>query len=74
MLDRARKSNSPDDLPPDESPDIRKEASKFFKNVDKWLATENSNLAGRTPNEVIGSGDEAIVRDLLRRIKYIGVS
>jgi Protein of unknown function (DUF2384) len=74
MLDHPQEANGPDDPPPDEAADIREEAAKFFDNVDEWMTTENSNLAGRTPSQLIGAGNEEMVRDLLRRIKYIGVS
>jgi hypothetical protein len=43
---------------------------------EPWLHTANERLAGRTPAEVIRSGDEgrALVRDILRSIRYIGSS
>ena len=68
---------SPGDPLPDEDPDIRAEAGTIFADPDKWLDTENSNLGGRKPNDLVQSGQaEAVeaVRNLLRSIKYIGVS
>lgn len=44
---------------------------------DPWLHTENSRLGGRTPVDVInkeGEKGKALVRDILRSIRYIGSS
>lgn len=61
-------------LLPDEDPDIRQEAGKFFANPDEWLDTPNPNLAGRTPNDFVKDGHDEPVRNLLRSLKYIGIS
>jgi uncharacterized protein (DUF2384 family) len=37
---------------------------------DLWLDTPHQHLGGKTPNELIASGEVQPVRDLLRGIKY----
>jgi Protein of unknown function (DUF2384) len=61
-------------LLPDEDSDLRAEAGKFFANPDEWLNTPNSNFGGRTPNDLVRDGQAESVRNLLRSLKYIGVS
>jgi hypothetical protein len=62
------------DLPlfEDENPDVRREASEVFG--EWWLKEKNTRLAGRTPDEVISSGQGARVRNIIRSLKYVGFS
>jgi hypothetical protein len=59
-------------VPPHERADIRREAEEVA-GAD-WLGQPNARLGGRTPEEVIRAGHEEVVRDLLRSIRYVGVS
>jgi uncharacterized protein (DUF2384 family) len=55
-----------------ENPDIREEARDIAG--EQWLHEPNSRLMGRTPEELIGSPQEVLVRDVLRSLKHIGIS
>ena len=50
---------------------LMKDARKLFDNPDKWLRTRNEYLGGRTPEDLIESGEEGReqVRNLLEAIK-----
>ena len=37
---------------------------------DKWLDTENDQLGGVTPRQLIGTSKEPVLRNLLEAIKY----
>ena len=56
------------DLFPDELPDIREEVKRLVVDPDLWLDTPHQHLGGKTPNELMGSGEVQPVRDLLRGI------
>ena len=58
------------DLFPDEIPDIREEVKRLVVDADLCLDTPHQHLGGKTPNEVMASGEVQAVRDLLRGIKY----
>ena len=58
------------DLFPDELPDIREEVKRLVVDADLWFNTPHQHLGGKTPNEVMASGEVQAVRDLLRGIKY----
>ena len=53
---------------------VEQEVRDFFPNSDAWLETPNYQLGGRRPKELIGTKEEVLVRDLIRAIKYIGIS
>jgi hypothetical protein len=55
-----------------ESSDIRQEAREIMG--DWWLGEPNVRLAGRTPNAVIDARHGARVRNIIRSVKYIGIS
>jgi hypothetical protein len=73
---KAMKRKSLPDAGPiaEELPDVRAEAAKYFDDPKIWLESPNVYLAGKSPTEAIRKGDDAAVRDILRRIKYIGIS
>lgn len=50
---------------------IRRDAKDLFDDPEPWLRTPNEQLGGRTPNEVMASGENGRerVRDLLEAIK-----
>ena len=58
------------DLFLDEVPDIREEVKRLVTDPALWLDTPHQHLGGKTPNEVMASGEVQPVRDLLRGIKY----
>ena len=58
------------DLLPGEHADLRQEAQSLFSDPDSWLDTENDQLRGRKPKDLLGTEDEKYVRNLLRMIKY----
>jgi hypothetical protein len=55
-----------------ENSDLRQEVIDALG--EWWLNERNVRLGGRTPNDVINQNRGAWVRDLLRSIKYIGIS
>ena len=55
-----------------ENSDLRQEVIDTLG--EWWLNERNVRLGGRTPNDVINQNRGAWVRDLLRSIKYIGIS
>jgi Antitoxin Xre/MbcA/ParS C-terminal toxin-binding domain len=57
-----------------EKDDLEEEAREVAG--EPWLHTENSRLGGEKPVEVIARGEEgkALVRDILRSIRYVGSS
>jgi hypothetical protein len=62
------------DLPPldGENPDIREWARETIG--EWWLNQPNISLSGRTPEQTIQDGHGARVRDIIRRVLYIGVT
>ena len=60
---------------PDEDPDLFREAEKIWGgDARRWWTTANDLLGGRAPGDLAGTPEEQRVRDLIRSIKYIGVS
>ena len=55
---------------PGGKPDIRDEFRALLSNADEWLATPNTRLGGKAPNELIGTADEQKLRDILRGVIY----
>ena len=64
------KKRQPPELFPDELPDLREEVKRIFDDPDLWLDTPNSRTRGEKPRDLIGTENEWIVRDLIRRIKH----
>ena len=58
------------ELLPGEHSDIRIDVRLLLSNADEWLATPNTDLGGRAPNELIGSTEESKVREMLRAALY----
>ncbi len=56
------------DLREDESPNIVDDLRTTIPDVDEWLQTPQMFLGGKTPNAVIGTPDEWILRNRLRMI------
>lgn len=56
---------------PPTSEELRKDAGELFDDPDEWLQTRNEYLGGRTPEDLIESGEEGRVqvRNLLEAIK-----
>jgi hypothetical protein len=55
-----------------EDRDLRREAREIMG--DRWLDTPNTRLTGLTPNAVIDANHGARVRNIIRSVKYVGVS
>ena len=48
------------------------ELGQIFADPGEWMRQQHPMLAGRSPQECIDAGDEQLVWDLLRNIKYVG--
>ena len=48
------------------------EAREIFSRPDKWMTERHPMLDGRSPRDCIQAGDQQLVRDLVRTIKYVG--
>lgn len=57
-----------------ESADIHDDIRKLIPEPDTWLGSPNSQLGMKSPREILNTGDEQRVRELLRLIAFIGVS
>jgi hypothetical protein len=57
----------PKDRPLD---DIRQEVESIVADPAQWLNTENDQLGGRKPEDLIGTVDEQHLRNLIRAIKH----
>jgi hypothetical protein len=64
------KNRQPQDLFPDELPDLRDEVKRIFDDPDLWLDTPHKSLGWRKPRDLLGTEDEYRVRDIIRRIKH----
>jgi hypothetical protein len=61
-------------LLPGEHEDISIDIRNLLENSDEWLATPNTNFGGRKPAELIGTPDEAMLREILRSLIYSGMA
>jgi hypothetical protein len=52
--------------------DLIDEARQIFADADEWMNQEHPLLGGRTPRQCVAEGDEQLVWDLLRNIRYVG--
>jgi uncharacterized protein (DUF2384 family) len=57
-------------LLPGEKEDIHQEIKTLIAEPATWLDTPNDQLGGQKPRDLIGTAREAVLRDLLRAIKY----
>ena len=57
-------------LLPGENPDIRAEFRLLLSNADEWMATPNTILMGKAPNDLVGTPDEQKLRDIVRGVRY----
>ena len=48
------------------------EVRQIFADPSEWLDQRNPLLGGRSPRECIDAGEEQLVWDQLRSIKYVG--
>ncbi len=58
------------DLLPDEDADIRNEIRNVVKDSGRWLDTPNDVFGGVAPDKLIGTPDENLIRELIRRLKH----
>jgi hypothetical protein len=61
-------------LLPGEHQDIRVDVNILLNNGNEWLATPNVYFGGRAPEAVIGTPDEALLRETLRSVIYTGMA
>ncbi len=57
----------PNSVPP---PSIENLAHELLTEPDKWLDTDNDQLGGEKPRDLVGTPKEPVLRDLLEAIKY----
>jgi len=62
------------DLLPGEHEDIREDVRALFSNADEWMDAPNTRFVMRKPNDLVGTPDERLLRDMLREIAYGGMS
>jgi hypothetical protein len=55
---------------PDETRPIRDLIAEVVPSPDSWLDIPNENVGGARPKELIGTDQEARVRELARAIKH----
>jgi uncharacterized protein (DUF2384 family) len=48
------------------------EVKTIFSNAEGWLNQPHPMLGGRKPQECVDDGEEQLVWDLLRGIKFVG--
>ena len=69
---RAKPKNG---LLPGELPDLYEELKRDYgPEVEEWLDTPHERLNLHTPRELLGTKDEARLRNLLRLTRYIGMT
>ncbi len=61
-------------LLPGEHQDIRVDVDILLANGSDWLATPNTYFGGRMPESLIGTADEALLRETLRSAIYSGMA
>lgn len=52
------------------APDLLHEIGEVVLEPEKWLKTPNDRLGGREPNDLIGTPDERLLRNLVQSIKH----
>lgn len=50
---------------------LQDEVQQIFAEPGEWMHQEHPLLGGRTPSECVDAGDEQLVWDLVRNIKYV---
>ena len=62
------------DLFPDEKADLREEILELVEDPETWLDTPHPRLGWKKPKDLIGAHEEQPVRDLVRSIRYVGIT
>ncbi|MDQ2688421.1 MAG: hypothetical protein M3Y28_11210 [Armatimonadota bacterium] len=62
------------ELLPGEHEDIREDVRALFSNADEWMDAPSPKFHFRKPNDLIGTPDERLIRDMLRQILYVGMT
>lgn len=57
-------------LPSTACPSVEDLARELIDEPDKWLDTENDQLGGEKPRELVGTPKEPVLRNLLEAIKH----
>jgi hypothetical protein len=63
-----RKSKKPP--PTNALPSVEDLVRELVDQPDKWLDTENDQLGGEKPRELVGTPKEPVLRNLLEAIKH----
>lgn len=71
MTNSSHKRRDPTEVLPSEK-ELWDEAREIFSQPDKWMTERHPMLDGRSPQDCIQAGDQQLVRDLVRNIKYVG--
>ncbi len=50
--------------------DLREEIEKIVADPERWLNTPNDRFGGRTPNDIIGTEEEHLLREWIGAVKY----
>jgi len=56
----------------DEQERIEDEVAKHFEDPEEWMRRNHPLLGGRSPDDCVQTGDEQMVWELLRSVKYVG--
>jgi hypothetical protein len=56
------------------SPTLHQEICDELPNGDKWLITPHALFGGKTPEQMLTSGELEAVRNLFESVLYIGIS
>lgn len=51
-------------------PSVEQLARELIAEPDRWLDTENDQLGGEKPRDLVGTPKEQMVRDLLEAVKH----
>ena len=67
---RRRSTKGVQKPPPSSREAIRAELETIVDNPVLWLGSPNPLFGGRTPNELIGTGDENLLREWIDSVKH----
>jgi co-chaperonin GroES (HSP10) len=62
------------ELLPEEKADLLEEVQDLVDDPKVWLDTPHPSLGWQKPKDLIGTANEQFLRDLLRSIRYVGMT
>jgi hypothetical protein len=74
MKKKTKHTESANGLLPGEHKDIVLDVREIVPDADNWLDTPNVHFDGDKPRDAIGTDCEWLLRNILRSVKYGGVS